>query len=84
VKRSSFTVTRARGQFTPRRQLKCSLCGSPIPTGPGGWRHGHNAQPLSGGRCCEQCNSDVVVPARIAQLKADARKMAGKALASMS
>jgi hypothetical protein len=84
MKQPAFTVTRVRGQFAPRRPLKCSLCSHPIPIEPGGWRYGHNAQPLSSGRCCEQCNQSAVIPARITQLKADARKMAGKALASMS
>ena len=32
------------------------------------WLKGNNAQPLANGRCCDPCNSDVVM-ARIQQLQ---------------
>jgi len=28
-------------------------------------KFGHNALPVRDGRCCEECNSSVVIPARI-------------------
>lgn len=28
------------------------------------WDSGHNAQPINNGRCCDNCNHTVVVPAR--------------------
>jgi hypothetical protein len=27
--------------------------------------HGNNAQPVNDGRCCDKCNQNIVVPARI-------------------
>ena len=29
------------------------------------WKEGHNADPLSEGRCCDTCNITKVIPARI-------------------
>jgi len=43
--------------------VKCVLCG-----GEAG-RYGHNAFPLSTGRCCEDCNAVKVIPARLASLE---------------
>lgn len=40
---------------------KCVICGHEIKDAYGG----HNAQPVMKGRCCSQCNAEVVVPARI-------------------
>lgn len=37
----------------------CSICQLPYD----GW--GNNAQPVNSGRCCNTCNSMVVIPARI-------------------
>jgi hypothetical protein len=42
---------------------KCSLCDDYY-TG-----MGHNAEPLSKGRCCNSCNYLLVIPARLKQLK---------------
>lgn len=41
----------------------CCICGD-IYSG-----FGHNAQPLSNGRCCDQCNSEKVVPHRIRRMR---------------
>jgi hypothetical protein len=30
---------------------------------------GHNAAPVNGGRCCTQCNNDVVIPTRIRRVQ---------------
>ena len=40
--------------------MKCSICKNKIYT-----EHGHNAQPINNGRCCEMCNQKIVIPARI-------------------
>lgn len=42
----------------------CSICQMPIEE-KGGWAHGNNAQPVNAGRCCDECNDMVVIPARI-------------------
>ena len=40
----------------------CSICGKPYT----GW--GNNAEPVNDGRCCDMCNTTVVIPARLKQL----------------
>lgn len=37
----------------------CSICGEPY------FGFGNNAQPVNDGRCCNECNSLYVIPARI-------------------
>jgi hypothetical protein len=46
----------------------CSICNHPIPAeGPNGeWIHGRNAAPITGGRCCADCDNSYVIPMRIA------------------
>jgi hypothetical protein len=51
--------------------MKCSICNSEIEKhvnkdGQVIWDQGNNAEPINDGRCCDHCNSYVVVPARIA------------------
>ena len=46
--------------------MKCDLCKGEIdkhytPEGKMFWDKGHNAQPLSDGRCCDDCNNKVIV-----------------------
>jgi hypothetical protein len=36
----------------------CSICGKPIVG------RGHNAQPVEEGRCCDDCQLNVVLPTR--------------------
>ena len=45
--------------------MQCSICLGEIEIGPGGWSEGHNAHPVTDGRCCGECNSMVVLPARL-------------------
>jgi hypothetical protein len=33
------------------------------------WEGGNNAEPINDGRCCNQCNMTVVIPARIAMME---------------
>lgn len=46
--------------------MKCSICNHEIPT-KGGWDQGNNAQPINDGRCCDDCDSYVVIPTRLRQ-----------------
>lgn len=49
--------------------MKCSICKGPIATEINGWKEGHNAEPVTHGRCCLECNIDVVIPARLKLLR---------------
>lgn len=42
----------------------CSICQLPIPA-QGPWTKGNNAWPVNTGRCCHDCDENVVIPARI-------------------
>jgi hypothetical protein len=60
----------------------CCICKNEIPA-VRGWKHGHNADPVNQGRCCDVCNTTKVIPARIAQYEsrtfdAITAKMGGK------
>ena len=47
-------------------EMKCSICNNEIETNPlTNWDQGHNAEPVNEGRCCDFCNSSVVIPTRI-------------------
>ena len=39
--------------------MKCKICNETI------FGHGHNAQPIANGRCCDVCNDTQVVPTRL-------------------
>ena len=45
--------------------MQCVICNNPIGTDPNGWTGGHNAEPVTSGQCCEPCNRDFVIPARM-------------------
>jgi len=50
------------------KTLICSLCGESIKTDEFGWVGGHNPFPLGSNdddRCCEKCNWERVIPARL-------------------
>jgi hypothetical protein len=52
--------------------LPCSICGGDIehhrtPEGKVFWTEGHNAQPVTNGRCCDDCNN-LVIAARISDI----------------
>lgn len=53
---------------TPRKPPRCSICGNPQDPWPGGQGYGNNAWPINNGRCCNDCNTLLVIPARLAQL----------------
>lgn len=52
----------AKGKYSEPKAKKCVICGEPI-TG-----YGNNAEPVKHGRCCDKCNQEVVIPARLKQL----------------
>ncbi len=46
--------------------MKCVICKKEIPTNKiNGWYQGNNAEPVKRGRCCDECNLNVVVPTRL-------------------
>jgi hypothetical protein len=44
---------------------KCSICEAPYSG------FGHNAWPVNGRRCCDDCNEKVVIPARFRAFTAE-------------
>ena len=55
-------------------EVKCSICSGFIEpqrhpvTKEVFWTHGHSAEPVSDGRCCDNCNSTVVIAARLQEM----------------
>jgi hypothetical protein len=41
--------------------MKCHICEKEMPPN----EYGNNSHPVSDGLCCDQCNLDVVIPARL-------------------
>jgi len=61
-------------EYNYEEALQCDLCTGPIeihrdPTGNAYWNKGHNAEPLTEGRCCDICNATKVIPARLKTIK---------------
>ena len=46
--------------------MNCSICNNEIND-----EFGNNAEPVNDGRCCNDCNSTVVIPARIKEMLND-------------
>ena len=46
----------------------CSICNEEIQAN-GDWVLGNNAEPINEGRCCDDCNWAVVIPARLVDLQ---------------
>lgn len=44
--------------------MLCSICFNELPA-VGTWTEGNNAEPVNMGRCCNNCDNSVVIPARI-------------------
>ena len=56
--------------------MKCSICTSEMDkqytqNGEMYWDQGHNAMPISSGRCCTKCNDTEVIPMRMAFMASD-------------
>jgi hypothetical protein len=58
---------------TTQKQVMCSICQQPIPP-QGSWLLGNNAEPVNSGRCCNDCNTFVVIPARLNRMRRDLAK----------
>ena len=56
--------------------MDCSICGLPIPA-VGDWTQGNDAHPVNDGRCCNECDILVVVPARLREMRARKQKKVG-------
>ena len=50
--------------------MKCSICGLMIGKFSGSSGFGHNAQPINDGRCCDDCNTLVIIE-RIKEMSND-------------
>ena len=44
---------------------ECVICKQDIKPTAIGWAHGNNAQPVAEGQCCDECNTNKVIPARL-------------------
>ncbi len=49
--------------------MNCSICGLKIQADVSGWKEGNNAAPVNDGRCCNECNTSVVIPRRWADIR---------------
>ena len=51
--------------------MECCICENEIEkkyhNGKMYWDSGNNAQPVKDGRCCDRCNTKIVIPVRFAQ-----------------
>lgn len=47
--------------------MLCSICFTEIPP-VGTWTDGNNAEPVNTGRCCNECDNNVVIPARLTMM----------------
>ena len=45
-------------------KINCSICKIEIEVEEHGYCEGHNAKPVTDGRCCSVCNIEVVIPTR--------------------
>ena len=43
--------------------MKCVICKKIIKG------FGNNPEPVTKGRCCDKCNSDIVIPARLVEVR---------------
>ena len=77
-----------RGRFythtTP--QMNCVICDELVdvvktPKGEIIWKIGHNAEPVSAGRCCTDCDNTKVLPARLAPILGKGNEQRGKEIA---
>ena len=68
--RTFYQKTCGEFMFHKKKEQKndnCSICGEEIDS-QGDWNEGHNAEPVTSGRCCTRCNTTTVRGARMAFL----------------
>ena len=51
--------------------MDCCICKKTIPV-VGDWHTGNDAWPVADGRCCNDCDMAIVLPARLARVMNDA------------
>lgn len=51
--------------------IECSICGDKLSKDINGFSNSHNPEPVTDGRCCDECNLKVVLPYRIMLMKGD-------------
>ena len=62
-------------EFDPDQEiLECVICNGQIehkrsPDGKVYWTLGNNAEPVAEGECCDSCNMNVVIPARLEHIE---------------
>ena len=49
--------------------MNCIICKNLIETEISGYSEGHNAEPITHGKCCSGCNNQYVIPSRIEQIR---------------
>jgi len=49
--------------------MLCCICNEEIEVHANGWTEGHNAQPVTEGRCCDVCHTTHVIYARIMKIE---------------
>jgi hypothetical protein len=64
--------------------MLCSICGREIIKTEYGWDQGNNAEPVNSGRCCDDCDSNVVIPARLMRMKPEISWEAAMAVGKMA
>jgi hypothetical protein len=69
VKVGSYISESEKEKEDMQSKKPCVICKQPIGVDPNGWDGGHNAEPVSEGRCCGLCNDEFVFPARILQYR---------------
>ena len=61
--------------------MKCCLCDKEIPVKFHGWDSGNDAEPVvANGRCCDECNTKIVIPTRLIGMAARTAEKIEKAL----
>ncbi len=76
VHRSDYRDVTIVGKLSGGQAMKCCICGGDVdkhytPQGVMYWDKGHNPDPVKTGeddRCCDACNTNVVIPARFKTL----------------
>jgi len=53
--------------------MKCCICKEEIEIEENGWASGNNAEPVMEGRCCNNCNMELVIPKRIKNINGGAK-----------
>ena len=50
------------------RHTPCVICGLPLGIAASGWEQGNNAEPVADGRCCDDCDNNIVIAERMRRL----------------